>query len=278
MYALFLQGEEQRLIRTRSPNITEAMFPRSSKYAQLQDDTLTLSRSGDDEDPEDLPFMPHSKNQTFKRIIYFLLAAILSCMAVLGAVDLLHRITNFNSKAPHYVPRCYCGNSAEQARSLGCKYVPVASAWLPAHCRDEFLEREFDHIGPNPDHSWTYYADYARTKTLDLSVISEFAGSATRFYNEWEWHVMHCMFYWRKLHRAQFSGVIVEPRFNTDSHISHCTRLILSRNFTSTTVSGVGLGRGHFTEEELRSPVNWDDVRDGYGSHPPPGYLNSINS
>jgi hypothetical protein len=85
------------------------------------------------------------------------------------------------------------------------------------------------------------------------------------------------MFYWRKLHRAQFSGVIVEPRFNTDAHISHCTRLILSKNTTSTTVSGVGLGRDRYTKEELEEPVLWDDVRDGYGDHPPKGYLNGVN-
>ncbi|KAH8651939.1 hypothetical protein BGZ60DRAFT_461675 [Tricladium varicosporioides] len=260
-----------------SPNIKEVIFPKSGKYTPLQDHTQIHSRPGD-EDPEDLPFTPHSEKPIFKRITYFLIVAILSCLAAVGVVDLLYRIANFNSEAPYTAPSCYCGNSAEQARSLGCEYVPVASSWLPPHCRDEFLEKEFDRIGPNPDHSWTYYADYARTTVLDPKLIPEFAGSSTRFYNEWEWHVMHCMFYWRKLHRAQFSGITVDPRFNTDGHISHCTRLILSRNFTSTTVSGVGLGRDHLTKEELQSPVNWDDVRDGYGNHPPPGYLNDINS
>ncbi|KAH8812252.1 hypothetical protein F5884DRAFT_636863, partial [Xylogone sp. PMI_703] len=122
---------------------------------------------------------------------------------------------------------CYCGNSVEQAQSLGCKFVPMSAAWLPSHCRDEYLEEEFNNIGPNADHSWTYYADYGRTETLDTITISTFAGSTIRFYNDWEWHVMHCIFYWRKLHRAQFSGVTIEPRFNTDAHIGHCARLIL---------------------------------------------------
>jgi hypothetical protein len=222
--------------------------------------------------------MPRLKTGIFKKIMIFLLATLLGCLAIMGAIDLFHRISISISKVPSSGPKCYCGNSAEEARSLGCKYVPMSAAWLPVHCQDDYLDKEFNDLGPNPDHSWTYYTDYERSSTIDLDTISNFAGSTTRFYNDWEWHVMHCMFYWRKLHRAQFSGVTLEPKFNTDAHISHCTRLILSRNVTSTTVSGVAMGGEIKSEEELKSPVMWSDVRDGYGTHPPPGNLNDFNS
>jgi hypothetical protein len=269
----YFKDYQQKLTKSRSTGMTEPMFMKAGKYVPLWKDVRIDSPP---EDEPDFPIKTSSRTGTGTKIVVFLLTALLTCLALMGAIDLVHRITN--SKSPRSKLPCYCGSSVEEAQSLGCKYVPMASAYLPPHCRDDFLDAEFNRLGHNADGSWTYYADYARTTTTNLRTIATFGGSSIRFYNDWEWHVMHCLFYWRKLQRAQFSGVTIEPRFNTDAHISHCARLILSRNVTSTTVSGVDMGDEYVSEEELRSPATWDDIRDGYGNNPPDGYLNDINS
>lgn len=71
---------------------------------------------------------------------------------------------------------------------------------------------------------------------------------------------MHCLFYWRKLHRAQFSDVMIEPRFNNDGHLRHCAKLILSLNVTASTRSGVSMGDEYFTEEQMKAPQSWDGI------------------
>jgi hypothetical protein len=258
--------------------MTGIIFSKSARYdpVSLGDDTSTHSQLSKNHDLEDLPFTPNPKRKWKRIFLGGIISAVLGCLAIIGAVDTFHRVRSITPEKPHIQSPCYCGHSSAEARSLNCEYVPMASAWLPPHCRDTYLETEFDKLGPNPDSTWTYYADYARTTPIAIATISEFAGSTTRFYNEWQWHVMHCMFYWRKLHRAQFSGVVIEPRFNTDAHIGHCTRLILSLNTTSTTVSGVGLGSDKWTREEVEDPADWGDVRDGYGGSPPRGYLNDM--
>lgn len=260
----------------RSNDKIEPGIP-TRKYVPLNDHARAHSPSSDDD--EDFLMMPRARMSPVRKAMVFVVAVAITCLAVNGLLDFLQRVAiALSTKPANSETPCYCGNSAEEAKSLDCKYVPMAAAWLPGHCRDNYLEEEFNTLGPNPDGSWTYFADYDMNTTIDLNTISNFAGTSTRFYNEWEWHVMHCMFYWRKLHRAQFSDITIEPRFNTDGHISHCTRLILSMNTTSTTVSGVSMGDEKFSEVELRSPVLWDDVRDGYGNNPPPGYLNDVNS
>lgn len=214
------------------------------------------------EDEEHIPHPSRSKSGIFKKSAVFFLVTLCGFLGVLGIFDLVLRITPTKSYSSNSGPRCYCGNSVEEAKSLGCAYVPLAAAWLPVHCRDEYLEEEFNLMGPNPDHSWPYYADYKRETAIDIDAMANQAGTENHFFSEWEAHVVHCMFYWRKLQRAQFTGVVVEPRYNTDAHISHCTRLILGGHGPYPQIATVTLGNESISEEEQRRPVAWDDVRE----------------
>lgn len=228
-------------------------------YSPLWDQTRIRSLS---ESEEDVSIVPRSNFGIFRKCVIFFLATLLGFLAVIGTIDLSRRIGATNNKSSNSGPKCYCGNSVEEAISLGCKFVPMAAAWLPAHCRDDYLEMEFNSMGPNPDHSWNFYADYERTTTIDLDTIANSAESTTNFYSEWEAHVIHCMFYWRKLLRSQFSGVVVEPRYNSDAHIAHCTRLILSKHIANPMFGTVTFGHEIVSEEEQKLPVAWDDVRE----------------
>lgn len=43
-----------------------------------------------------------------------------------------------------------------------------------------------------------------------------------------DWHVVHCLFYWRKMFRVRdLEGVIVEPSFDHEEHIKHCIGVVL---------------------------------------------------
>lgn len=64
---------------------------------------------------------------------------------------------------------CYCGKSIAEAKTMGCKYDALSSAWLPPHCRDDDLTAEFL---AHEDGPWEYWADQAHTKLLTLEEVS----------------------------------------------------------------------------------------------------------
>ena len=135
---------------------------------------------------------------------------------------------------------CDCGNSTAEATSLGCKYDSLAAAWLPKHCRDDDLTAEFETKGPGPDGSWIYWADSNHTEVVSLEEIAAMAdNSSARFHMSYDWHVYHCIFYWQKQYRSRFNGITVEPRDDSEEHISHCGMVITNKVWG--TVAGVAL-------------------------------------
>lgn len=231
-----------------------------------EDDPSDLPTYSDVELSFELPERLSSSKSLRKRAPFLVLKSLVIIFSIWGFVDLTYRLWTgvVSQQLRQTLPLpCYCGSTLEEAKSLGCEYVAMASAYLPASCRDRALEADFDVLGPGPDGAWGYYTDENFTSTLTRTEIELFAGSTSKYFNSWEWHVVHCLFYWRKMHRAQFSGVVVEPRFNTDAHIHHCSKLILSGDRNATTTSGVDMGDEIITEARQQDMVNWKDLRDG---------------
>jgi hypothetical protein len=164
---------------------------------------------------------------------------LLIIFAMVGLVMSIQPLKNINEQArtqpaASLVPSkpvtvsCDCGNSTKEAFALGCKYDSLAAAWLPEHCRDDELTKEFERSGPGVNGQWTYWSDKAHTKEISIEEIAMMADDPEqRFYMTGHWHVIHCIFYWRKEHRARFNGKSVEPRSDSEHHIKHCGKIFL---------------------------------------------------
>ncbi|KAF5866550.1 hypothetical protein ETB97_011435 [Aspergillus alliaceus] len=131
-----------------------------------------------------------------------------------------------------FAPRqkdCNCGNSIKEALTKGCKYDPMATSWLPPICRDDELIEEFNHAGPGPDGAWAYYKDQNGTQTMTLEEVGQLAektGDEAAFWTTHEWHLAHCLFYWKKESRARKSGkVVIEKSFEGEYHVKHCSQM-----------------------------------------------------
>ncbi|KAF4785741.1 hypothetical protein HER10_EVM0009431 [Colletotrichum scovillei] len=192
--------------------------------------------------------------QLFRPSISTMKDLILVAFAILGFVSLLQSPTNIHSHfhsegtatpdnlhAAPAVTSCDCGNSTAEAVTLGCKYDSLAAAWLPEHCRDDELTAEFERSGPGPNGEWTYWADTAHAQEISVQEIAKMADNQAelRFHMSGHWHVIHCIFYWRKEHRARFNGKMVEPRSDNEKHIKHCGKIFLDPGYG--TVAGVAL-------------------------------------
>lgn len=135
---------------------------------------------------------------------------------------------------------CNCGNPTDEAVALGCKYDSLAAVWLPEHCRDEELTAEIERSGPGVDGKWTYWTDSTHTKEISIEEIAKMGGSQEfLLHMSGHWHVIHCIFYRRKEHRAQIDRKMVEPRFNREEHVKHCGKIFLDPG--NDTMAGVAL-------------------------------------
>ncbi|ETS82905.1 hypothetical protein PFICI_04781 [Pestalotiopsis fici W106-1] len=121
---------------------------------------------------------------------------------------------------------CDCGPTTADALARDCKYDSLSTAWLPPYCRDDELTAEFDRSGPGPDGSWGYFADEAGTIPLSADEVAALGETGGSFWASRDWHVVHCLYYWRKYARMRHTGAVMEARFDNEAHVEHCTRLI----------------------------------------------------
>lgn len=130
---------------------------------------------------------------------------------------------------------CWCGSTDEQAIAMGCHYDHLAVDWLPDSCIDKDLVDEFDVSGPETDGSWPYFELRDATEndgipdfvTVNSTGIDELAEAGMVYFATREWHILHCMFTWRKQFRARYDESRVEPWNNHEDHIQHCSDYIM---------------------------------------------------
>ena len=155
-------------------------------------------------------------------------------LVVLSAVTwttiILTMIIRLSGLATADLPRiednCFCGNSTIEAQRNGCKFDPLALAWMPDHCRDDELTDDFNRAGLGADGAWDYWADEAGTIPLDTIGVSLLADSGGLVWVTNRWHLVHCNYYWRKLYKA---SSLMDPLRNTMAHIVHCGELEIER-------------------------------------------------
>ena len=108
---------------------------------------------------------------------------------------------------------------------------------LPSSCRDEGLTAEFERSGPLEGDAWPYYKDLRKTHLLSVEDLANMADNESgdrTYYMTTEWYVARCLFYWRKMERAERLGTTIEKSFldtSIDAHsISswhHCAHVYL---------------------------------------------------
>ncbi|KAK8102124.1 hypothetical protein PG984_015270 [Apiospora sp. TS-2023a] len=138
---------------------------------------------------------------------------------------------------------CNCGDSVAEARAMGCRFDPLAAAWLPAHCRDDELIEQFNHAGPGTDGAWSYYTDPEKTGVMNLEEVGGL-GRIRRyvFADKYvEQHIQHCHYVWLKLHRMRTTRVRLAMRNDKVEHIMHCMKMARLRIPLESVTTGSGV-------------------------------------
>ncbi|KAM0542054.1 hypothetical protein ACHAPJ_012980 [Fusarium lateritium] len=114
-----------------------------------------------------------------------------------------------------------CGNSPEDAKERDCRYSVVLHAWLPQSCLTESDAEDAEDL--YKDRNWHYTAASGHNLTMEELGAGDYVYFVTAF----DWHVTHCMYVWKRLHR-----IMLDPTQELDSytanyhHTNHCVKMI----------------------------------------------------
>jgi hypothetical protein len=132
-----------------------------------------------------------------------------------------------------------CGDNPDTARSLNCSFDLLSFSWLPSQCYDfqltsTFLQR----------YNWTWYRsktseDPSVNEPIPVSQTVALLGNETELYGSDEYHIIHCIYMWRKLHRGieverdglepgSASGAWIDSYMGNFMHTDHCSSFLLN--------------------------------------------------
>lgn len=163
-------------------------------------------------------------------IILLTLTVLLLLLAVTAAITLqpirtaiLLRISNSKSTTITTTTNredLSCGNTTEQAESLGCEYDPLSACWMHPDCPRDYTD-EF--ITYNNGDSFHYYYNHEGTRRIDswydLSQLGYYWSSTRE-------HLVHCSFILRRGHDTRARGARVDSMAGDLHHSDHCSEFL----------------------------------------------------
>jgi hypothetical protein len=113
-----------------------------------------------------------------------------------------------------------CGITPAEARANGCVFEMTGFSWLPKECSDPAVEAEF-----MTSIDLKYYRDENYTQEVSLDEVRR--GDGPGFFVKQDYHLAHCGFLFKKLHKAISQGRKVDGLVSPVHHTSHCVDMLL---------------------------------------------------
>ncbi|KAF0319649.1 hypothetical protein GQ607_013129 [Colletotrichum asianum] len=155
--------------------------------------------------------------------------AALGSVSVLAAVFYLLRSSPFTdgrpfeSKQDPIAVGPPCGPSWRQAEAAGCVYDLLMSAWVPPHCHDADLYRQYV-----ADVNSTFYLDRQQESRVAWDVVLSGRHPDPGLWTDGGFHHLHCTYIWERQHRAYKHAaatgepMVLDSHCRNDTHTSHC--------------------------------------------------------
>lgn len=130
-----------------------------------------------------------------------------------------------------------CGDTPSSAREANCTFDIMSFSWLPTPCADPKLTAEFLAV-----RNWTWWLDTDTTVPVPFDEVA--MGNHRELFVTREYHMYHCTYMWRKLHRGLLEGQhnaegrgVVDTYIGEYSHTAHCEMMILGTEGDEDTVN-----------------------------------------
>jgi hypothetical protein len=123
------------------------------------------------------------------------------------------------------VPLSYdpvCGKDRHEAKAAGCHYDLLATRWYNDDCYyPDVMEEFFNEIGFE-----TFFLDpkFAEPVSNEMAMSGDWD---LLWPAHQDYHIMHCLYQWRRFHRAVLEHRPIDDDVFGYGHTLHCTRMIM---------------------------------------------------
>ena len=172
---------------------------------------------------QSIDFEPDARNDSFTwaKVGSLTVAIMLSALAILGF------IIYFSTPHGNLTD---CGGLNEQERARFCRFDIMSFSWLPPECYDQELIDEFNSVK-----EWGYWE---HKRGLGGRVTYEEANKGLRdLYVSWEHHRHHCIYMWKKLHRAVVMRRPIDSYVGNYGHTAHCDKMLFSEETSNMSIA-----------------------------------------
>lgn len=158
---------------------------------------------------------PPTQSSSHRKIKIALASILILAIVIFSAAASLYTLQTIE------VPET-CGTTAKEARSRGCEYDVMSFAWTPSRCFDPNLMAEFTSL-----RNWTFFTSQNGTEAVPYDSVA--LGEHDELFVTQEFHMYHCTYMWRKMHRAVLAAVPLDGYIGNYHHTSHCERQIMQK-------------------------------------------------
>ncbi|MCJ1464426.1 hypothetical protein MMC07_003039 [Pseudocyphellaria aurata] len=116
-----------------------------------------------------------------------------------------------------------CGSTSTEARSQGCRFDVMMSAWVHERCYDAKLMEQTLSV-----ERFTWFEDLAMTLPVPESVVR--LGNHHRLYTRPDFHYKHCAYVWLRQMRAWRGRAAIDDNSWDFEHTVHCAQSLLAPN------------------------------------------------
>lgn len=170
-----------------------------------------------------------------KRHLSILIGALVALTLCLGmGFFTLHSTSNStNNDTPQM--HFSCGSTAAEARKAGCNFDLTTFTWVSPACFDSSLMEDF-----LSSRNWTWSLDAEGHHPVNETFAR--TGDFDQLYTTMRYHVVHCAYAWRKLHRSLFGGDLsgIDGYIASIHHTEHCLGMMLEHGDLDT-LPGIGV-------------------------------------
>lgn len=131
-----------------------------------------------------------------------------------------------HSSSHHHIPEINkieitdCGRTVEEAIATGCKFDPMSFSWLPPACFDGDLIEHFLSVK-----DWRWYSEASNSSSVGFDIVQR--GEHPWLWVTREFHLYHCTYQWRKMHRAILQGRPMDAYIGNYTHTGHCEHVLV---------------------------------------------------
>lgn len=113
-----------------------------------------------------------------------------------------------------------CGNDRHQAKEAGCHYDLLATRWYSPDCyHQDVMDEMFEEM------QYELFEDPELTKPASRELA--LSGDWDLLWPTGDFHIMHCLYQWRRFHKAILEHRAIDDDVFSYAHTLHCTRMIM---------------------------------------------------